>query len=55
MVKPIKDMFLEIVEEWEKGWKNVIDLYDFLTEYVEINDDLRTYVIKKRKKRPEYF
>ncbi len=55
MAKPIKDMFLNIVEEWEKHWKKEVGLYDFLTEYVEINDDLHTYVIKKRKRRPEYF
>ena len=55
MRKPVKDMFLELAEEWEKGWKEEVGLYDFLNEYVEIDDELRTYVIKERKKRPEYF
>jgi len=51
--KPIKDMFLDIVEEWEKYWRDEISFYDFLNEYVEIDDDLHTYVIKIRKKKPE--
>jgi len=51
--KPIKDMFLDIVEEWEKYWRDEISFYDFLNEYVEIDDDLHTYVIKMRKKKPE--
>jgi|Deesub1362B_J571_1020462.scaffolds.fasta_scaffold11856_1 hypothetical protein len=51
--KPIKDMFLDIAEEWEKYWRDEIGFYDFLNEYVEIDDDLRTYVIKRRKKKPE--
>ncbi|WP_457554936.1 hypothetical protein [Candidatus Pyrohabitans sp.] len=51
--KPIKDMFLDIAEEWEKHWRESISFYDFLNEYVEIDDDLRTYVIKKRKRKPE--
>ncbi len=55
MVKPVKDMFLDIVEEWESFWKDEMQFYDFLDEYVEINDDQRTYIIKTRKKRPEYF
>jgi hypothetical protein len=54
MGKPIKDMFLEIAEEWEKRWKDEVGLYDFLVDYVEINDDQRTYVVKKKKKRPEF-
>ncbi len=55
MGKPVKDMFLELAEEWEKRWKEEVGLYDFLNEYVEIDDDQRTYVIKGRRKRPEYF
>ncbi len=51
--KPIKDMFLDIAEEWERYWRDEIPLYDFINEYVEIDDDLRTYVIKLRKRRPE--
>ena len=51
----VKDMFLDIVEEWESLWKEEVEFYDFLDEYVEINDDQHTYVIKSRKKRPEYF
>lgn len=50
MGKPIKDMFMDIVEEWNKHWRSEVELYDFLDKYVEINDDLRTYVIRKRKK-----
>ena len=49
MAGPVKDMFLRIAEEWEKYWKDKIGLYDFLVDYVEINDDQRTYVIKKKK------
>ncbi len=48
-------MFLEVAEEWEKRWKAEVWLYDFLTEYIEINDDRHTFVVKERKKRPEYF
>lgn len=55
MRRPIKDMFLSIAEEWEKRWKKEIGFYDFLSEYVEIDDGQRTYIIKKKKKRPEYF
>lgn len=55
MGKPIKDMFLDIVEEWENLWKDELKFYDFLDEYVEINDDHHTYVVKSRKKRPEFF
>ncbi len=51
--KPIKDVFLDIAEEWEKYWRDEIGFYDFLNEYVEIDDDLRTYVIKMRKKKPD--
>jgi hypothetical protein len=49
MAGPVKDMFLKIAEEWEKYWKDKVGLYDFLVDYVEINDDQRTYVIKKKK------
>lgn len=49
MGKPIKDMFLSIAEQWDKYWKDKVGLYDFIHEYVEINDDRRTYVIKKKK------
>jgi hypothetical protein len=48
--KPIKDMFLSIAEQWEKEWKDKVGLYDFLNEYVEIDDGLRTYIIKKKKR-----
>ncbi|WP_456474932.1 hypothetical protein [Candidatus Pyrohabitans sp.] len=51
--KPIKDMFLDIAEQWEKYWRDKVDFYDFLNEYVEIDDDLRTYVIRVRKSKPE--
>jgi hypothetical protein len=54
MGKPIKDMFLRIVEEWERKWRDEIGFYDFLTDYVEINDDQRTFVIKKKRRRPEF-
>jgi hypothetical protein len=54
MGRPIKDMFLEIAEEWEKRWKDEVGLYDFLNEYIEIDDGQKTYVIKKKRKRPEY-
>lgn len=49
LAKPVKDMFLEIAEEWDKYWKDKVGLYDFLVEYVEINDEQRTYIIKKKK------
>ena len=52
MGKPIKDMFLDIVERWEEEWKDTVGLYEFLDEYIEIDDGLRTYIIKKRKKSP---
>lgn len=55
MRKPIKDMFLDIVEEWEGHWKEEVGFYDFLNEFIEIDDGLRTYVVKKIKKRPEFF
>ncbi|MBU2559630.1 hypothetical protein KKA03_01910 [archaeon] len=55
MGRIVKDMFLDIVEEWETLWKDEMDFYDFLDEYVEINDDQRTYVVKMRKKGPEFF
>lgn len=51
MVKPVKDVFKDIAEEWEKYWQGTVGLYEFLDKYVEINDDLRTYVIKRRKKK----
>ncbi|MFQ6105887.1 MAG: hypothetical protein ACE5NL_02325 [Candidatus Hydrothermarchaeaceae archaeon] len=53
MGKPIKDMFLSIAEEWEKHWKEEVGLYDFLDNYIEINDDQRTYIIRKRKKKTD--
>ncbi|MFQ6137436.1 MAG: hypothetical protein ACE5PM_09700 [Candidatus Hydrothermarchaeales archaeon] len=46
-------MFLSIVEEWDKYWKDEVDLYDFLDQYIEIDDGLREYVIKKRKKKAD--
>jgi hypothetical protein len=49
--KPIKDMFLKIAETWENEWKDQVGLYNFLNEYVEINDEHHTYVIKMRKRR----
>lgn len=51
--KPIKDMFLSIAEEWDKHWKEEVGLYDFLDNYIEINDDQRTYIIRKRKKKTD--
>lgn len=53
MTRPIKDMFLDIVEEWNSYWKDSIEFSDFLNDYVEINDDHHTYVIKKRKHKVE--
>jgi len=38
------------VEDWARHWKEEIPFRDFLTEYVEINDDKRTYIIRRRKK-----
>ena len=37
--KNIKGVFLEIYEDWESYWKDEIEFYDFLTDFVEINDD----------------
>ncbi len=53
MPKPLKEVFLNILDEWEKHWKRDIEFFDFLNSYVEINDDLRTYVVKKKKKKVE--
>ncbi|MEE8359085.1 MAG: hypothetical protein V3R82_06715 [Candidatus Hydrothermarchaeales archaeon] len=53
MRKHIKDMFLDIVEEWDKHWKDEVGFYDFLDNYIEINDDIHEYVIKKRKKKED--
>lgn len=50
MGKPLKEMFLNILEDWEKRWKREISFRDFLVDYVEINDDQRTYVMRRRKK-----
>lgn len=30
MRKPLKDMFLGIVKEWDKYWKDKVGFYDFL-------------------------
>ena len=54
MGKPLKEMFLDILQEWETKWKDEISFYDFLNEYVEIDDGTRTYVIKKRRSGPEF-
>ncbi len=51
MREHLKDMFLDIVEEWDKHWKDEVGFYDFLDNYIEINDDIHEYVIKKRKKK----
>ncbi len=53
MTKPIKDMFLSIVEEWDNYWRDEVGFYEFLDNYIEINDDHHEYVIKKRKKKEE--
>lgn len=53
MTQPIKEVFLNILEDWENYWRDSIDFVDFLNDYVEINDDQRTYVIKKTKQRVE--
>lgn len=53
MTRPIKEMFRDILEEWDDHWKDDIAFYDFLNEYVEIDDDLREYVVKRKKKRIE--
>jgi hypothetical protein len=50
MTKPIKEMFRDIVEEWDSYWKDSIEFYDFLENYVEINNDQMTFVIKKKPK-----
>jgi hypothetical protein len=47
VTKPIKEVFRDILEEWDKYWRDSIEFYDFLDDYVEINDDLHEYVIKK--------
>jgi hypothetical protein len=49
MTKPIKEMFRNILDEWDSYWRDSIEFVDFLNDYVEINDDQRTYVVKKRK------
>ena len=51
MVKPVKDTFLDVVELWEKYWNGTSGLYGNPEKYMEINDDFRTHVIKKRKKK----
>ncbi len=53
MTRPIKEMFRDIVEEWDEHWKDSIAFYDFLNDYVEIDDDLREYVVKRKKRRIE--
>ena len=53
MAKPIKDMFLKIAETWENEWADKVGLYNFLDNFVEINDDHHTYVVKIRKKEIE--
>jgi len=50
MGRPLKEMFLNILEDWERRWKREINFRDFLEDYVEINDDQKTYVVKRRKK-----
>jgi hypothetical protein len=55
MARPIKDMFLEILEDWDRYWKDEIGFHDFLNDYIEIDDGTRTYIIKKRKRHPERF
>jgi hypothetical protein len=42
-------MFINILDEWETTWRDSIEFVDFLNDYVEINDDHKTYVIKKKK------
>ncbi|MFQ6136440.1 MAG: hypothetical protein ACE5PM_04595 [Candidatus Hydrothermarchaeales archaeon] len=42
-----------IVEQWKRYWKDNVGLYESLDEHVEINDDLKTYIIKKKKGRGE--
>jgi hypothetical protein len=49
VTQPIKDMFRDIVEEWEDYWRDTIEFTDFLNDYIEINDNQRTYIVKKRK------
>ncbi len=49
VTRPIKDMFRDIVEEWESYWRDTIEFTDFLNDYIEINDDQHTYIVKKRK------
>ena len=46
-------LFLSIAEQWETYWKDKVGFYDFLSDYVEIDDRTRTYVVRKRKKKPE--
>jgi len=53
MRRKIKDLFLDIAEEWDTYWKENVSFYDFINEYVEINDDLRSYVVKRKKQRVE--
>ncbi len=49
VTQPIKDMFRDILEEWEGCWRDTIEFTDFLNDYIEINDDQHTYIVKKRK------
>ncbi len=53
MTRPIKDMFMDIVEEWDSYWRDTIEFVDFVNDYIEINDDQRTYIVKKRKSEVE--
>jgi hypothetical protein len=46
-------MFVNILDEWESYWRDSIEFVDFLNNYVEINDDHHTYVVKKKKHKVE--
>jgi hypothetical protein len=46
-------MFMDIVEEWDRYWRDTIEFVDFINDYIEINDDQRTYIVKKRKSEVE--
>jgi hypothetical protein len=44
---------MDIVEEWDRYWRDTIEFTDFINNYIEINDDQRTYIVKKPKSKVE--
>lgn len=45
----IKSSFRDIIEEWDRYWRDSVEFYEFLDKYVEVSDDRRTYVIKRKR------